>query len=173
MLVYFLRLNDAWKQWMENLQEDARQDFHAAREARKNGERHGGRLDLQHAMQERTRYEVPRSEEDNAKATQKLNAKIGERDTSLETPPRARGMLNVSKNGRDGVAKEEVIARLRMLGKDAEVEAILKLRRSVSKLRNLLLDTVNGTTSESTEMPRDMNAMVAKAEATAAAQVVT
>ena len=50
----------------------------------------------------------------------------------------------------------------------AEKEGSSRLDRLV-----LLLDTVNGTASESTEIPRDMQAMKSKAQATDAAQIVT
>ena len=83
-------------------------------------------------------------------------------------------MLDVSKRSRDGLPKADLIKRLQELGKGEEVKAIEKAGGNVvTTLRKLLLDTVNGTESESTEIPRDMQAMKAKAQVTAAAQIVT
>ena len=148
--------------------------LHAAQNTRNNGENGAGRLDHDHAASVRNGHEKDWSPEEIAKAEEKQKMQIAKHGGSLDATSRGRGMLDVSKRSRDGVPKADLIKRLQELGKGEEVKTIEKAGGNVvTTLRKLLLDTVNGTESESTEIPRDMDAMVTKAQATAAAQIVT
>ena len=169
------RNNLAWRQFLKENLKLALEALYAAKNARKNGEKGAGRLLAQgHATSVRNGHEKDWSPEDISKAEEKRKRQIAKHGGSLGATSRGREMLDVSKRSRDGVPKADLIKRLQELGKGEEVKTIEKAGGNVvTTLRMLLLDTVNGTTSESTEIPRDMNAMVTKAQATAAAQVVT
>ena len=146
----------------------------AAKRARKDGTKGAGRLDHDHAASVRNGHDQDWSLEEIAKAEEKRKRQIAKHGGLLDATSRGRGMLDASKRSRDGVPKADLIKRRQELDKGDDVQAIvLAGGQVVAKLRKLLLDTVNGTASESTEIPRDMQAMKTKAQATAAAQIVT
>lgn len=166
--------NRTWSRCVEKNLSHARDALHAAKRARKDGTKGAGRLDHDHAASLRNRHDHDWSPGDIAKAEEKLERQIGKHGNSLDATPRGRSMLDATRSGRDGVSKADLIKRLQELGKGEEIKAIEKARGNVvASLRKLLLDTVNGTESESAEIPRDMQAMKDKVQATAVAQVVT
>ena len=168
------RNNLAWRQFLKKNLKLALDALCAAKNARENGENGAGRLDHDHAASVRNRHDQDWSPGDIAKAEKKRKRQIAKHGGSLDATPRGCGMLDTTRSGRDGVPKADLIKRLHELGKGEEVKAIEKARGNVvASLRKLLLDTVNGTASESIEIPRDIQAMKDKAQATAVAQVVT